>query len=291
MKLSPTKLVAFGWWSALVALGGCAVLVLLPGVRFDQGLPLFFWTLMGLLLVVATAGALGLPHDRAGPWRTLLIALYACAEFQHYSGENLFHRLLVLLPRAWRRFVAGFLQHAWDASVFEMLLYLAIAGAATAIALLLMRPEPSAKEEPLQFGMLHLFALSTFVALSCVALRYASPGVNGAALLALLGLRIAAAIGIGAGRGNRLFLVGFLFGSFAWEALIDHWQLTAEWSEWLPESLVQHRPGWPAAYQSLMLRAWLPLYAGLATGVLASLFCQRATSPDQNKQGDASASP
>jgi len=265
MKLArPATAVIVGWTVVLLLIAAFVSVLLNDRWQNAQALPLMFWTLFSGVVLVAIACAIGLPNEKAAFWRTWVLTLAACL-FEGYS--NAIYGIFGEIPLpdtvdSWRS----------DRLVEDQWVYDALATVAGTVAALLRWWQTPTITRVFCFRIVHLFSLSTVVALSCWAVNSsAEPWIGNYCELAVLFVSVVAAVLLGAGWGHGVFLIGFLAGSFASKILIDRWELWQEW-EALSEVAIS-----PQLYFILM--PLLSLYAGLFTGVFAAMLYRPPPQP------------
>ena len=235
-------------------------------------LPLMFWTFYGSLLVLAIACAVGLPADKAAFWRTFVMSLVTLM-FGGFYYANLYSQAAIYGYFRIMQFLQKLSADRWKHGVVMMLMALMVAFVAGGAAWLLrrIRPPPDG-DRTYRFGILHLLILSTVMACTCALLQRATHMTPHYLYTVSIAIRLSFAVCAGAGWGHPKFTWGFLAGCIGWEMLMNQSQLGEEWVAVLPAFLLEHRDNWPAGFHWDVVQELLPLYAGLATGVLAGLF-------------------
>ena len=278
MKLvRPALSVVLGWTVVLLLIAAFISVLLNDRWQNALALPLMFWTLYSGFVLVAVACAIGLPSEKAAFWRTWVLVLAACLS-EGYSISVFGILGEIPLPDAVDSWLSEMREEdAWAYDVILALAVVALATVAGTVAVLLRWRQSPTIARIFHFRIVHLFSLSTAVALSCWAVNStAEPQASGYCILALLIARVVAAVLVGAGRGHAGFLIGFLAGSFASEFLIDRWELSKEWADLISWTAATHHPLHPLY---VILPPLLSLYAGLFTGILAAMLYRPPPQP------------
>lgn len=271
-KPTLSTLAMIGCWLAVAML----ILVLWRGMvdapRPGQfTLPLLFWTGYGLLLVVATSAAVGLPAEKAAFWRTFVLAMFIISTLDTGWFYFLTSSLATWLEsETFAKWLNELRKDRWKHHVTRAVVVVVFAMALGGVAWLLRRIRPPRVDQTFRFGILHLLILSTVIACTCALLQRANEDTAFYLALAIPLLHLLFAVAAGAGWGHPKFVWGFLLGVWIW-GLMDQRQLAEEWLAIVPAFLREHRENWPARYHGPLMQVLLPQYAGLVTGILAGL--------------------
>lgn len=280
------------WWIGAGLLFTVAVLMISGVLRMTWGIPLLFWTGYGVLVVIAAALAIGLSPERRVFWQvlvgSLLITAVAGRGGQSESGFlHLVRQMSTKQGDALWVLAGG---EPWAYNVIVALVLTAVAAVTGALAhygqRLLLRNDG----DGFRFTIAQLFAASTLMALSCVAMRNAS---YLALSLSQLGLEVALLIALGlycGSHGRSIFAAGFLAGAIAWWALVDFDQFVFEWEGWLPIGNTRYYNtsadpfNTRREYLLVILKRLLPLAAGVVGGVAACLVYRRQRTSAQKAE-------